>query len=108
MIKAIIFDCFGVLAGSGFKEIYRQAGGDLSKDSAFLDNVLATANRGFMSSHDMHQKVADKIGMSYKAWYETVRAGEQPNQELLSYISSLAPRTRGARGAGGARRRAWP
>lgn len=89
MIKAIIFDCFGVLAGSGFKDIYRQAGGDLSKDSVFLDDVLATANKGFMSSRDMHQKVADRIGMTYDVWYQTVSKGEQPNQELLNYIAEL-------------------
>ncbi len=92
MIKAIIFDCFGVLAGSGFKEIYQQAGGDLSKDSKFLDDVLATANRGFMSSREMHQQVADRIGLTYDVWYESVEKGEQPNQELLEYIKGLKPK----------------
>ncbi len=89
MIKGIIFDCFGVLVGSGFKDIYRQAGGDLAKDSKFLDAVLATANQGRMSSRDMHQKVADRIGLTYNAWYEEVRMGELPNEELLAYIKEL-------------------
>lgn len=89
MIKAIIFDCFGVLAGSGFKEIYRQAGGDLEADGTFLDDVLATANSGQMSSHDMHSHVANRLGMPKNIWYETVQRGEMPNQELLKYIKTL-------------------
>lgn len=89
MIRAIIFDCFGVLAGSGFKEIYRQAGGNLEHDGEFLEDILAAANRGIMSSRDMHQNVADRIGMSYDVWYETVQKNEQPNEELLEYIKEL-------------------
>lgn len=75
--------------GSGFKEIYRQAGGDLANDSGFIDDVLAAANQGFMSSRDMHQKIADRIGMPYDKWYETVARGEQPNEDLLEYIREL-------------------
>jgi epoxide hydrolase-like predicted phosphatase len=89
VIKAIIFDCFGVLAGSSFKEIYRQAGGDLSRDAAFLDDVLMTANSGLMSSRDMHQQVAKRLGMTYDVWYETLRQGEQPSLELLEYVAEL-------------------
>src|SRR5690606_8281152 len=86
MIKAIIFDCFGVLAGSGFKEIYRQAGGDLRKDETFLDDVLKAANSGVLASREMHQQVANRIGLPYDAWYETVQENELPNLELLKYI----------------------
>lgn len=89
MIKAIIFDCFGVLAGSGFKEIYSRAGGTLDKDGAFLDDVLAAANSGHMSSREMHQQVADRIGMSYEEWHVTIEQGERPNEELLTYIAEL-------------------
>lgn len=92
MIKAIIFDCFGVLAGSSFKEIYRQAGGDLSVDSPFLDDVLTAANSGHLTSREMHQSVADRIGMPYDVWYETVEKGEQPNEELLDFIKTLKSR----------------
>lgn len=92
MIKAIIFDCFGVLAGSGFKEIYRQAGGNLEKDGSFIDDVLAAANSGTMSTRNMHQQVANRIGMTYDVWYETVQKNERPNEELLDYIKGLKSR----------------
>ena len=86
MIQAIIFDCFGVLAGSAYTEIFRLAGGDLEKDGAFLHNLLATANAGFMSTQDMNQQIAKKLGITPNAWAEQVRLGELPNEQLLQYI----------------------
>ncbi len=88
-IKAIIFDCFGVLAGKSYKAIYQEAGGDLEKDSEFINDVLSAANQGLMSSRDMHQHVADRLGLSYDVWYQTVQDGEQPNEELLQYVRQL-------------------
>ena len=92
MIKAIIFDCFGVLVGSGFKEVYRQAGGDPNKDSDFIDDVLAAASSGMLSSRDMHQQVADKLGITIKDWSGFIGKHEQPNQELMDYIEDLQKR----------------
>ncbi len=92
MIKAIIFDCFGVLAGSSYREIYRMAGGDPEKDSDFLDDILAAANAGFMSSEEMRQQVADRLGLEPAVWEEKVRVGELPNEPLLDYVAELRER----------------
>lgn len=92
MIKAVIFDCFGVLAGSSYREIYQRAGGDLVKDRDFLDNILASANAGFMSSTEMQQQVADRLGLRPEVWEEKVRLGELPNGALLAYVSELKQR----------------
>lgn len=92
MIKAIIFDCFGVLAGSSYREIFRSAGGDLEKDSDFLDDILAAANAGFMTSEEMRQQVADRLGLEPKVWEEKVRLGELPNEPLLAYVVELRER----------------
>lgn len=92
MIKAVIFDCFGVLAGSSYREIYRMAGGDLEKDADFLDNTLTAANAGFMSSAEMRQQVADRLGLEPDVWEEKVRLGELPNELLLEYVTELRAR----------------
>lgn len=89
MIKAIIFDCFGVLSGISFKEIYRQAGGDLSKDEPFVDDVLTAANSGFITTQDMHQQVADRLGMTMAEWLDFIRKRELANEELLVYVKEL-------------------
>lgn len=92
MIKAVIFDCFGVLAGSAYKEIYRMAGGDLDKNSDFLDNALAAANAGFITEQDLREQVATHLGLSPEVWGERVRLGELPNEQLLTYVSELRER----------------
>lgn len=92
MIKAVIFDCFGVLAGSSYREIYRMAGGDLEKDSDFLNNILASANAGFMTSAEMRQQVAKRLGLEPDVWEEKVRLGELPNEPLLTYVAELRER----------------
>lgn len=92
MIKAVIFDCFGVLAGSSYREIYRMAGGDLSKDAEFLNNTLSAANAGFITSDEMRQQVADRLGLPLDTWEEMVRQGELPNEQLLEYVAELRKR----------------
>lgn len=97
MIKAVIFDSFGVLAGSAYKEIYRLAGGDLDKDRAFLENILATANSGYMSADEMNKRVSERLGLTPAAWRERVRRGELPNQQLFMYVADI--RTKGLKTA---------
>ena len=91
MIKAIIFDCFGVLTGSSFKEIFRQAGGNLATDEPFVDEVLTAANTGQITTPDMHQRVADFLKIPVEEWIEFVAAREQPNKDLLAYAATLKP-----------------
>lgn len=89
MIKAIVFDCFGVLVGRGFRETYLRAGGDPDKDEAFIGDVLKSAYEGQISSEDMSHKMASKLGISYEAWRSIVTNAEQPKDDLLSFISDL-------------------
>jgi HAD superfamily hydrolase (TIGR01509 family) len=89
MIKAIIFDCFGVLAGSGFNETYRQAGGDVDKDAKFIKSVLHEATTGAISSQEFMTKVAGQIGITDEQWLEAVQKAEQPNIQLFEHIKQL-------------------
>ncbi|HSX00062.1 MAG TPA: HAD family phosphatase [Patescibacteria group bacterium] len=86
MIKAIVFDCFGVLVGSSFWDVYRASGGDPVKDDSFIDNVLAQANAGFISSSDLRRQAAERIGTSYEVFTANMRRMEQPNVDLFAYI----------------------
>lgn len=89
MIKAIIFDCFGVLVGRGFDETYRVAGGNPEKDRDFVHDILTQANRGIISRSDFRRAVAEKLGISMERWREAVKQSEQPNGQLLGYIRTL-------------------
>ena len=92
MIKAIIFDCFGVLVGRGFDETYSYAGGDPKKDKQFIDEILDRANMGLMSQAEFRQSIVRKLGIEPKAYDGAVKAVERPNLTLLNYISRLRPK----------------
>lgn len=89
MIKAIIFDCFGVLVGRGFEETYRIAGGIPEDDRQFIDDTLGQANLGMISEDTFHSSMASKLGISQGQWLQAITKAEQPNSELLEYIKSL-------------------
>jgi len=89
MIKAIIFDCFGVLVGRGFEETYRTAGGDPIKDQEFITDMLGQTNLGLISQADFNTAMATKLGITDQDWQDVLHKVEQPNMELLAYIKEL-------------------
>ena len=93
MIKAVIFDCFGVLVGRGFWKIYEELGGDLQNDEEFIDKWLNKANSGSISSDEFSKKMASKLGISLEKYRDTFKKDEIPNEEVFDYISkSLKPK----------------
>lgn len=91
MIKAVIFDCFGVLVGKGFEYTYRVAGGDPVQDREFIDDLLGRANLGMIPEPEFHQTMAAHLGLSLDAWLQALHQAEQPDEELLQYIQGLRP-----------------
>ena len=89
MIKAIIFDCFGVLVGRGFDRTYRMAGGNPVKDRAFIENILGQANLGLISDKEFQAAVAGQIGLRTQEWQRVMQNAEQLNIPLLVYIKEL-------------------
>jgi epoxide hydrolase-like predicted phosphatase len=86
MIKAIIFDCFGVLVGKGIWHTYEVAGGDPGKDKAFIDDVIYRSNAGQLDSATFNQLFAQKLGLDLETWRQLKDIEEQPNMELFDYI----------------------
>jgi putative hydrolase of the HAD superfamily len=84
-IKAIIFDCFGVVVGQGFDETYRSAGGDPVADREFIANELYRSNLGLIPQSQFRQEIAERLHISLDDW----RAAERPDTELLEYIIGL-------------------
>jgi epoxide hydrolase-like predicted phosphatase len=89
MIKAVIFDCFGVLVGRGFDETYRAAGGDPVADHDFITDLLGQTNLGLISEDVFHEALVAQLHISIGQWQEAVRQAEQPDYDLLRYIEKL-------------------
>lgn len=89
MIKAVIFDFFGVIVGDGFDATYRIAGGDSHKDKLFIEQLLDKANRALISPQEFQEQICTHLGISAERYIEAVNRSENINMELLGYIKSL-------------------
>lgn len=87
MIKAIIFDNFGVVITDGFDEAYRRGGGDPEKDQDFIKEVMQQSNSGQITTSEI--VFAERLGLTREAWSSIVNSGREINYELLEYISEL-------------------
>jgi HAD superfamily hydrolase (TIGR01509 family) len=88
MIKAIIFDCFGVVVKSPFDDAYRAMGGDPVKDKAFIDQAHYASHSGRIPSS--MPVIAAHLGISEDEWKEALQSHYSVNEDLLNYIQTLA------------------
>jgi putative hydrolase of the HAD superfamily len=89
VIKAIIFDCFGVIVGKGFPQTYRMAGGDPKNDRDFIVDLLGQANLGMITDDLFNLSISNHLGISVQTWNEVVKRAELPDNHLLNYIKEL-------------------
>lgn len=90
MITTLIFDYFGVVRpqGHGLRSIYRALGGDTIKDEAFIADLTAAANYGFVDDYD--EQLAARLGVSVEKWRQAVdNPAMHHDPDLLSYIKTL-------------------
>lgn len=87
MIKAIIFDCFGVVRTDSFDEAYRSMGGDPDKDREFILEVQSASNSGRISSSV--PIVAKRLGIDPDEWMQANLSAGSVDLELLKYIQGL-------------------
>jgi HAD superfamily hydrolase (TIGR01509 family) len=93
MIKAVIFDCFGVLAGEGlvpFRERHFGHDEQLLKTSKQLSRQMVL---GEITFNEMLQKFAKAASMDYEDAVKEIEAlSHVKNMELLAFIkTSLKP-----------------
>jgi len=87
MIKAIVFDCFGVLATDGWLP-FRES--HFSKNPLLLEKALTLnkkADAGVLHYDDFVKQVAQMARMSESATHGAIE-GNIPNEALLEYIKS--------------------
>jgi HAD superfamily hydrolase (TIGR01509 family) len=87
VIKAVIFDCFGVVRVDATLIAYKTLGGDISADDNFLKDVMEQANAGLIPNAS--SVVAQHLGISEEKWRETVQNSSVIDQQLLDFAKSL-------------------
>lgn len=90
MIKAIIFDCFGVVFQDNFGALYEHFGGNLEQDKEFISDIMHRGSRGeIINSSEIF---VDHLGVSMDEWNDARNDMDNVglDYELLGYIKELS------------------
>lgn len=88
MIKAVIFDCFGVLVTDALERIVSDLGASL-EDIEEIVGLVAAANRGSIEPEVYRTSVAERLGISVEEYVDRIKKAEHVNEPLLEYIKEL-------------------
>lgn len=91
-MKAVIFDCFGVLYLSWERALYERYVPGAKVLGAQLDEISAQSDYGFITKHEARQQVAELLGVSLGEVEGYAREGHSRNQGLINYSQALRAR----------------
>lgn len=89
MIKAIIFDCFGVLLTDALQatvDELKLANPDMAEE---IVRLVSLSSKGLADAETSRTAVADLLGLTIDEYITKIRTGEVKNVQLLNYIKQL-------------------
>lgn len=91
MIKAIIFDCFGVFIGNPYQirvQALEQSDPEKAKQ---MHDINRASDRGFLKRDEAAEQMAELIGISPEQFLAEQDKGEVRNEELVEFVKTLRP-----------------
>lgn len=88
MIKAIIFDCFGVLVTDGLEALMIERK-ITDQDNQKIMQLVTEVNKGSVDIEVYRNAVSKILGISAAEYIEKVKNNEVKNQPLLNFIKDL-------------------
>lgn len=92
MMKAIIFDCFGVLYLNSTQHFYETYVKDYEKLRPELLQLNQEGDYGLITEAEQSRAVAGLTGLSLAFVSQHIRGVHHPNRELIDFSQSLRPR----------------
>jgi HAD superfamily hydrolase (TIGR01509 family) len=89
MVKAIIFDCFGVILTDALQVVHDELKQQNPEAAEELRGLIQAANRGLIDPAESSAQAAKLLGLSVDAYRQKITQGEVRNTPLLDYIPSL-------------------
>ncbi len=89
MVKAIIFDCFGVVLTDALQLIREELGKVNPEGAEAITIIVAENNRGLIEPGESNERIASILGMSASNFRSKVAQSEVKNEQLLQYIVEL-------------------
>ena len=91
MIKAIIFDCFGVFIGNPYKIRAEALDREDPERGKLLHDINRASDRGFLTSEETINQMSEIIGISPEQFLAEQNSGEVRNEALVEYVKTLRP-----------------
>jgi epoxide hydrolase-like predicted phosphatase len=91
MIKAIIFDCFGVFIGNPYKIRAEELDRIDPEKGKLLHDINRASDRGFLSREETAAQMAELIGITTEQFLAEQNSGEIRNEELIAFAKTLRP-----------------
>jgi putative hydrolase of the HAD superfamily len=89
MIKAIIFDCFGVIVADALQVIHDELNAKNPAAATELRDLVRASNRGLLDSQKSNRRIAEILGISFEAYQNRIRDGEATDQRVLALAKQL-------------------
>lgn len=89
MIKAVIFDCFGVILRDALLAMIEEIEESKQEKIKQIDKILHQSGRGIIDIHEADKKISKQLGLSTQEYTRRKYGGEERNQQLLDYITTL-------------------
>ena len=89
MIKAIIFDCFGVVLTDALQIVREELALTDPTGALAITDIVAANNRGMLDPKESNQQIAEILGLSVDEFRAKIASGEVRNTALLNYIVQL-------------------
>lgn len=89
MIKAVIFDCFGVLITDALEAMVAEIRETKPNEAREIVSILMAASKGQISRQHASEAVSTIFGMTMDEYINRVQNAEVKNIELLEYITEL-------------------
>lgn len=88
MIKAIIFDYYGVLLTNTHSERLAKLYTTHPEKAEEFSAVNRAADVGILSHEESRHRMAELLGIPYERLLEEYARGEQPNESLIAFITT--------------------
>ncbi len=93
MIKAVIFDCFGVLISGVMEGIVRELQAEgRDADAEEVHSLMHVADKGIITLDEQMERLSQLLDKPVEELWQRLEVGEVPNEELMQYIESLRSR----------------
>lgn len=92
MVRAILFDCFGVIITDALKVVIDELNDSNPALARQVMDIIHANNRGLIEVSESNQQIAELLGIGVDEWRGRIEHGEVKDAHVLKYLKELRRR----------------